>query len=48
MEDCGGKGYREEKQEHGGGQDARNGNERQTPDDTEWWMGKEIPPTNED
>jgi hypothetical protein len=47
MEDCGGKGYREEEEERGGGQDMHDGNERQTPDDTEWWMGKEIPPTDE-
>jgi hypothetical protein len=40
--------HTEAEEECGGGQEARNGNEWHTPDDTEWWTGKETPPTDED
>jgi hypothetical protein len=45
MEDCGGKGHAEEEAERGGGQEKGKREARQNPDDKEWWMGKELPPT---
>jgi hypothetical protein len=36
MEDCGGKGYIEEEEESGGGQETGEGDARQNPDVKEW------------
>jgi hypothetical protein len=43
LEDCGRAGYTEEEEEHGDRQELGERDARQTPDDKECWMGKELP-----
>jgi hypothetical protein len=45
MEDCGREGYKEEEEERGSGRETGERDEQQTPNDKEWWMGKDLPPT---
>jgi hypothetical protein len=48
MEDCGGEGSAEEEEEREGRQQTGDGNQQQTPDNKDWWAGKELPPTAND